>query len=301
MSLGINNIPYKKCTYSCVYCQLGRTIELTVDRRSYSDPNEIVKAVKERLNKVDYVTFVPDGEPTLDRNLGKSIRVLKKELGVRIAVLTNASLLWMEEVREDLMDADVVSLKIDAAYESTWKRVNRPHPKLSFAELLEGMRAFVGEFQGEIIMETMLVENLNDGPGEIIGIAQLIAHLSPKKAYVAVPTRPPAEAWVRGAPPEAYTALYEELRSRGVEAELLITDEPIPPKSRKPVEFIISTTLVHPLRLDYVTKLLEDAEMDPDSALREILRYPNMKIVEYKGKKFLVNRPKKIEGGSQSA
>ena len=232
VSLGVNNIPYKRCSYTCVYCQLGRTLELTVERREYTDPRALVEQVRarlERAGRVDYVTFVPDGEPTLDKGLGRSIRMLQRELGVRVAVLTNASLLWLEEVRLDLQQADLVSLKLDAGSPATWKRINRPHPSLDYWRVLEGMRVFAGEYSGTLLTETMLVRGLNDRAEELRLIADRIAELGPSKAYIAVPTRPPAEPWVRGAGHEALATLYSELESQGVAAELLTTDEPLPP------------------------------------------------------------------------
>ena len=131
-SLGINNIPPKVCSYSCVYCQLRRTPRIQVKREAFYDPDELVRAVRDRVNelrskgeRIDYLTFIPDGEPTLDLNLGKEISALK-DLGIPIAVITNASLIFREEVQEELSQADWVSLKVDAAREATWKRINRP-------------------------------------------------------------------------------------------------------------------------------------------------------------------------------
>ena len=119
-SLGINNIPPKTCSYSCVYCQLGRTSQLIANRQAFYKPKEIFKEVRRKVDeaisrneKIDYLTFVPDGEPTLDINLGEEISLLR-QIGIPIAVLTNASLLWREDVREDLLKADLVSLKVDS-------------------------------------------------------------------------------------------------------------------------------------------------------------------------------------------
>jgi len=196
VSLGINNIPYKKCSYTCIYCQLGRTIELTIERKPYSDPSRLVAAVSSALEhsgKIDFATFVPDGEPTLDSNLGRGISLLKKELDVRVAVLTNASLLWLDEVRNDLLEADLVSVKIDASNASTWRRINRPHPQLDYNTILKGLQVFSQNYGGILITETMLVEGINDEEEELSGIADIAASLSPSKAYIAIPTRPPAE------------------------------------------------------------------------------------------------------------
>jgi wyosine [tRNA(Phe)-imidazoG37] synthetase (radical SAM superfamily) len=124
-SLGINNIPPKVCTYACVYCQVGRTTEMTIGRRTFYDPDEVLQDVQEKISKsdeagepIDYLTFVPDGEPTLDTNLGREIDLLTP-LGIPIAVITNNSLLSRQDVRDDLVGADWVSLKVDAVGERT--------------------------------------------------------------------------------------------------------------------------------------------------------------------------------------
>ncbi|RLF19159.1 MAG: radical SAM protein, partial [Thermoprotei archaeon] len=154
-SLGVNNIPYKFCTYSCVYCQLGATRSLTTQRRSFYKPEEIVRQVEEFLRKaqvkVDYVSFVPDGEPTLDVNLKIEIEMLKERVGKPIAVLTNSSLLWMEDVRSSLYEADFVSIKVDSVSEDVWRRVNRPHSSLKLERILEGILEFSRSYRGKLV------------------------------------------------------------------------------------------------------------------------------------------------------
>uniref|UniRef100_UPI001B80D389 radical SAM protein n=1 Tax=Desulfurococcus mucosus TaxID=2275 RepID=UPI001B80D389 len=186
MSLGVNNIPAKTCTYNCVYCQLGRTTALTVERRVFYDPWRIVGEVESRLReaeekgvRVDYITFVPDGEPTLDSNLGREIEAVKG-LGKPVAVLTNASLLWREDVRSELAEADYVSVKVDAVREELWRRVNRPHGSLSLKRVLEGVEAFSSEFNGVLVSETMLLDKVEYGGGleEVAGFLKGLKHLS---------------------------------------------------------------------------------------------------------------------------
>jgi wyosine [tRNA(Phe)-imidazoG37] synthetase (radical SAM superfamily) len=168
-SLGINNIPPKICTYACVYCQLGRTIKMRVERDAFYEPEEILRDVRGKVEKargageaIDYLTFVPDGEPTLDLNLGRAIDLLKP-LGIKIAVITNSSLMWHEDSREALMQADWVSLKVDAVREDIWRRVDRPHGTLQLASIQDGILGFAKTYTGHLVTETMLVEGINDG------------------------------------------------------------------------------------------------------------------------------------------
>ncbi|HOG48272.1 MAG TPA: hypothetical protein PLJ35_07450 [Anaerolineae bacterium] len=144
-SLGINTIPPKVCSYTCVYCQLGRTTCMQTRRATFRDPWHLLRAVQGKLmsvaeagQTVDYLTFVPDGEPTLDLNLGREIDLLHS-LGIPVVVISNASLLAVADVREDVMRADLVSFKVDAAQEAAWRRVDRPHGALRFGAIRDGL------------------------------------------------------------------------------------------------------------------------------------------------------------------
>lgn len=140
-SMGINNIPAKNCSYSCVYCQLGKTKNPTITRKAFYKPEKLIRQVKRKVNNatsrnehIDYLTFVSDGEPTLDVNLGKELSLLK-QIGIPRAIITNASLLWQEKVRQDLLETDFISIKIDAVNEEFWKKIKtsqRPEVKNRF-------------------------------------------------------------------------------------------------------------------------------------------------------------------------
>ena len=187
-SLGINNIPPKTCTYSCAYCQLGRTLKMQMQRQAFYQPKEILDAVRDKVARVqeageaiDYLTFVPDGKPTLDTNLRREIQILRR-LGLKIAVITNASLIWRPDVRQDLMGADWVSLKVDAVEEVVWRRIDRPHGSLELSSILEGAVAFARGYPGELVTETMLVAGVNDGEKHLQALAGFLAHLQPERA-----------------------------------------------------------------------------------------------------------------------
>jgi len=179
-SLGINNVKAKTCSYSCVYCQLGRTGQLQLKREIFYDLKELLQQLAEYLKKlekkkekIDYITFVADGEPTLDLNLGRALERIK-EFGIKTAVISNASLITEAEVRKELKSADWVSLKIDAVSESLWKKIDRPHGSLDLAEILKGIKIFSREYRGELATETMLVKKINDQKEELEKIADFI-------------------------------------------------------------------------------------------------------------------------------
>jgi len=300
-SLGINNIPPKICSYSCVYCQLGSTIQLAKERSSFHPPEEIVKRVQDRVREVtgrgesiDYLTFVSDGEPTLDINLGREIEQLKP-LGIKIAVISNASLIDHLDVQADLMKADWVSLKVDAVQEKIWHQLNRPYGTLRLDEILKGMIEFSENFQGLLATETMLIQGLNDNDNHLREVSRFLDELVPDMAYLAIPTRPPAEEWVH--PPQedimnrAYQILSEQLE--GVELEYLIGYEGDAFVSTGNAEAdLLSITAVHPMREQAVEKLLRRTGADW-SLVRNLIAQGQVIETEYRGKTFYMRRFRK--------
>jgi wyosine [tRNA(Phe)-imidazoG37] synthetase (radical SAM superfamily) len=295
-SLGINHVPPKVCTYSCVYCQLGRTDRMRCERREFYPLEEVVGDVKEQVRRarendehIDYLTFVPDGEPTLDANLGREIELLEP-LGIKMAVLSNASLMWMDEVREDLLGADWVSLKVDAVTDDVWHRVDRPHGRLEIETVLEGMREFADVFEGELATETMLVRGINDDGEEAARVANFLEELDPDKAYVAIPTRPPAEAWVEPADEEAVNRAYQIFEGRLSHVEHLIGYEGDAFAYTGDVrEDLLSITSVHPMREEAVRKLLSRAGSSW-STIDRLIEEGKLIELQYGGKRFYMRK-----------
>jgi len=290
-SLGVNNIPDKVCSYACVYCQIGRTLRMEVERRPFYEPEllfeEVSKKVEEARKKgerIDYITFVPDGEPTLDVNLGLEVELLKK-LGIPLAILTNSSLLWRDDVREELSTFDFVSLKLDAVSEALWKKIDRPHKSLSLERILDGMLTFGDNFDGTLVTETMLI-NVDYGD-ELENIADFLAELKPDKAYIAVPTRPPAENWVEPASEETINLAYQLFSERlGGKVEYLIGYEGNAFASTgNVVEDILSITAVHPMREEALKELLRKNNASWD-VVEKLLEEGKLIRMEYRGETF---------------
>ncbi len=301
-SLGINNIPPKICTYSCVYCQLGNTLRMRVKREAFYAPEQILKDVQNKIAKVkkagetiDYLTFVPDGEPTLDVNLGREIDLLKS-LGIKIAVITNSSLIWQEAVRQDLLKADWVSLKMDAVRQEVWRQVNRPHGKIELTAILDGALAFARAFEGELATETMLVAGVNDDDDHIGAVADFVARLSPSTAYLSIPTRPPAEAWVHPPAEPVINRVYQIFSERMAahrqppSVEYLIGYEGNAFAFTGDVEQdILSITSVHPMREDAVSDFLQRAGADW-SVIHDLIAQERMIELQYDEKKFYMRK-----------
>lgn len=266
-SLGINNIPAKVCSYSCVYCQVGRTTQMQIDRCFFYKPEDIYQDVQSKLAKaweaserVDYLTFVPDGEPTLDINLGNEIKLLKA-LEVPVGVITNSSLLWRADVREELARADWVSLKIDAIREAIWRKINRPYGAIRLSSILDGILAFAKAFTGKLVTETMLVSGLNDNGDCIKELADFLHTLQPDIAYLSIPTRPPAEKWVQSPREDDLNRIYQLLADKAQRVEYLIGYEGNAFAFTGDVEKdLLSITAVHPMRKEAVSTFLSRAE-----------------------------------------
>jgi wyosine [tRNA(Phe)-imidazoG37] synthetase (radical SAM superfamily) len=297
-SLGINNIPPKTCSYSCVYCQVGRTTAMCLDRGTFYPPEEIVRSVgikveqlKEKNEPVDYLTFVADGEPSLDVNIGREIELLRT-YGIKIAVITNASLFWREDVRSDLRKADWVSVKIDTVNEKVWRRINRPHKLLRLDKILDGVLEFRKIYHGLLATETMLMREFNDNEQEFDKIADYLHRLQPDRSYLAVPTRPPAVSHVHAAGEgtlnKAYQIFTENLD--GVEVEYLIGYEGNAFACTGNVEDdLLSITSVHPMREDAVKVLLEKAGTDWNT-VEALIKKGSIVEIEYEGKKFFMRK-----------
>ncbi len=295
-SLGINNIPPKFCSYACVYCQVGRTEKLQIERRPFYEPREIaeeagsrVEALRGRGEKIDYLSFVPDGEPSLDENLGTIIDLLKP-LGIKIAVISNASLIWRHEVREDLAKADWVSLKTDSTIEKTWRKTNRPNRKLVLDSILEGMLEFKKEFRGELATETMLAKGFNDFDENFRSVAAFLATLQPDVAYLSIPTRPPADKRVLPPDEEKLNSAYQCFKSKLPRVEYLIGYEGNAFASTgDPEKDLLSITSVHPMRLEAVNELLEKSQA-AWSVVQRLIDEGSLIEADYEGQKYYMRK-----------
>lgn len=205
-SLGIDPVPLKTCNWNCVYCQLGRTSPFRTERR-YNYPNfEVLSQLRDSLDahqpgEIDWITFVGSGETTLHAGLGEMIQGVKGMTDLPVAVITNGSLLYMPEVQEELKAADAVLPSLDVGNAILYRRINRPHPSLTFESLTSGLIDFRKVYDHQLWVEVMLVRGLNDTTEALVEIAEWMKRIQPDEVHVVQPTRPPAEEWVQ--PPDA--------------------------------------------------------------------------------------------------
>ena len=295
-SLGINNIPPKTCTYECVYCQVGPTTEKILERRAFYPPEEVVQAVAAKVAQsravgatIDYLTIVPDGEPTLDIHLGELIR----QLGVfdlPVAVITNSTLLGQPGVRAALEAADLVSVKVDAVWDEIWRRINRPAEGLALPQVLEGVRTFAHSFAGELLTETMLVKGVNEGEAHLQAVAGFLATLTPAIAYLGIATRPPFEAWVEAPDEATITMAYQVFAGKLPRVECLTGFSPEAfSVTGDVVEELLATTAVHPMRESEARSLLQRGGAGLDT-LQRLVQEDQLVRVKHRGESFYIRK-----------
>jgi wyosine [tRNA(Phe)-imidazoG37] synthetase (radical SAM superfamily) len=193
-SLGIDLVPFKTCTYDCVYCQLGRTTNRTMELREWFSLGNIMSEVKDNLSsKPDYITLSGSGEPTLYSRMGDLIEGIRSLTDIPVAVLTNGSLLWDAEVRRQIAGAQLVVPSLDVGDDSVFQKVNRPHPDISFRQMVEGLVDFRREYRGSLWLEVFVLEGLTSIQGEAMKLAALVKKIAPDRVQLNTVTRPPAE------------------------------------------------------------------------------------------------------------
>jgi wyosine [tRNA(Phe)-imidazoG37] synthetase (radical SAM superfamily) len=201
-SLGIDPIPLKTCNWNCIYCQLGRSVPLTLERGEFAPRYELLAEVEQALaasrpGEIDWVTFVGSGEPVLHSSLGWMIRQVKALTDLPVAVITNGSLLYLPEVRDELSAADAVLPTLDAGNVWLYRQINRAAPRFTLDRLVEGLYCFRRMYSGKLWIEVMLVQGMNDTPEALQELALILKAVEPDQVHITLPIRPPAEAWVR--------------------------------------------------------------------------------------------------------
>jgi len=251
-SLGVDLVPFKTCTYDCVYCQLGRTTDKTVCRREYVPLAGILQELESALGTgtpPDYLTLAGSGEPTLFRPLDKLLAGIKRITDVPVVILTNGSLLWDPQVRAELALADVIMPSLDAGDDELFQRVNRPHAEVTFERLVEGLIAFRREFAGAYWLEVMLLAGLTDQPAAVQALAAVAREIDPDRIYLNTAVRPPAESWAK---PVSTEALEVAAAALGPRSQIIAEYESSAsgPASEETGEAVLALLRRRPCRLE---------------------------------------------------
>ncbi len=289
--LGINNIKPGICSYDCVYCPSGSKSICTICRTKCLSPYELYVAVKHKIAEIkksgkdiDYIAFMGSGEPAIDSDLPNEIMILR-EFGYKIAVFTNSSLIWNENVQENLRFADIVSVKIDTVNQDTWIKLNRPHRRLKYDTILEGIKRFSKYYKGHLITETMFVNNINDSEEEIEGLAKYLNTLKREISYFMYPIFPPGTEYAV-CPNTEKTDKIKVLIKKLVKYPILLC---CPEKE----EFVatddfenelLGLVSIHPVRTEAVLQYIKN-EKD-NLILKEMIEKHVIKEVEFQGKRY---------------
>lgn len=287
-SLGVDTIPPKTCNWNCIYCQLGRTKPLKIERKPYYPPEEILAEVDKALEahqpgEIDWVTFVGSGEPTLHADMGHLIHGVKQMTSLPVAVITNGSLLYRPEVRQELLLADAVLPSLDAGSPGLYRQINRPHPVCTYDRLLSGLCDFSQEYNGKLWVEVMLLQGLNDTPQALHDLSQALHLIQPDAIHINLPTRPPAETWVH--PPDE-ASLVEALSVLGSVAE---TVHPAGGSFDlggydNPIDAVLGIITRHPMRQEELVRTLDRwSPGEVNQVLAELVASGRAQVIERNG------------------
>ena len=258
LSLGIDLVPAKTCSYDCLYCQVGRTTGKIVTPETFVPVQDIVEELKERLEKVrpDTITLSGSGEPTLYAPVAQLISSIKKTTDIKIAILTNGSLFWREEVRAAVLGAHIIAPTLSTVFEETYRAIHRPHDTLQLGKVIDGLKLLRRDFKGLILLEVVLLKGFNDSDREISGLKCVIEEISPDKVQLNTVVRPPADSRAECVNRER----LEEIRAFFGDRAEIIAD--IPPEQRKQVfdsyaDTIIETVKRRPMRAVDLANILD--------------------------------------------
>lgn len=223
LSLGIDIVPLKSCSQDCVYCQLGKRDDLTtIDRRSFVDIDKVIEEIQMKIRaglEADFLTISGSGEPTLNSDIGILIGRIKELTDIPVAVITNGTLLYQRQVREDIFGANVVIPSLDAFDQESFDRINRPHKDITFEKLFDGLKIFGGEFSGRIYLEVFLLDGMNSSDEDVKKLRELISQIKAEKVQLNTAVRPTAEMGLR---PVSRERLEEIAKMLGDNVEVIV-------------------------------------------------------------------------------
>lgn len=288
-SLGIDIIPRKICTLNCIYCEVGRTTECITDRRHFDNPDDIIAEFAESYpalkDKLDIVTITGAGEPTLNLDFGYILKEIKRLSEHPLAVLTNTTLFTDEDVRRELMNADVVVPSIDAATPEIYRQICAPHRSLDINQINEALVSFTHEFGGKVLIEVLLCEGINDGTEELGKIAGIIKRCRYELVQLNTVHRPPAFSRAKAVPEKTLLEAALFFKSEGIKVEHVgnyIREFEGQGLNPEKLERLIS---MRPCCMEDISKVFGVSEDDVKKVLSQIDR-DRLKITPHRGRDF---------------
>ena len=288
MSLGVDLVPKKVCSLNCVYCEVGKTTELTLERKEYINYDEIVVELASYFQNnpdPDYITFSGYGEPTLNIRIGDIISFIKQHKpNIPIAVLTNGTLLYDKNVRESLKKADVVLPSLDAATEGVFRKINRPQKKLILEKYVKGLITFCNEFKGEVWLEIFILPGYNDSLSELIALKETILRINPDTIQLNTLDRPGVVKNLRSATKEELQQIVDFWKLNNVEIIAASKERKEIQSYRKDIETAITETIARrPCTLDDLAKIVGIHSNEINKYLDILDAENKIKPVEHEG------------------
>ncbi len=292
LSLGVDLLPDKICTYDCIYCECGRTVLKTEEIKEWVPADEVIKEIEDYLEEnssIDFITLTGSGEPTLHSKIGFIIEGIKKTTSIPVAVLTNGSLLYRKEVREALKKADVILPTLNAVSEKVFKAINRPFHALTSQKIIEGLIALRNDYKGKIWLEVVIVKGLNDSPEEILKLKEVIEKINPDKIHLNTVVRPPSEDWAR---PLSYEEMEKTREILGGKAEIIMPKKEREKKIEKTdiEEKIEEMAKRRPVTLEELLNIFSVDKEEISEILNSLLKKRKIKKENFEGKDFYISR-----------
>ncbi len=275
MSLGVDLVTHKVCSLDCLYCECGKTTELTLERKEYVPFDGVVRELEDYFTNhpdPDYITFSGSGEPCLHSRIGEVIDFIKdKKPGVRVAVLTNGTLLGLSDVRKELLKADLVVPSLDGATMSAFQMINRPHGDISLDDYLAGLQSFRSVYTGKLALELFILPGVNDTLADLVALKQAVDRIRPDVVQLNSLDRPGTESDIRGASTKELRRVAQALGWTNVEIIAAVPQTRKADSFRKDRESAVLETLYRrPCTPDDLKKILGLSLTEVDACLADL-------------------------------
>jgi len=287
-SLGVDLVPYKRCSFDCVYCELGRTTNKTVKRGSFFSPGEILKELKSFLKyhpkvKIDYITLTGSGEPTLNSRLKEIVKEVKNITSIPLCLLTNGSLFFLKSVRESVKEVDLIIPSLDAPDEATFRKINHPHSSLTLKKILKGLKLLRQEFKGKIYLEIMLVEGINSSLSQAHRFKKIIGSVGFDKIQLNVPARPSYFLECK-IPPLRRLKRFAEILGKNTEIVHPSPSQSQPSRFKGAQEGLLRVLKRRPIDIDEICRILGIRKVEALKLIEGLISRLRIKRVRYGGK-----------------
>jgi wyosine [tRNA(Phe)-imidazoG37] synthetase (radical SAM superfamily) len=286
ISLGIDLLPHKTCSLNCIYCECGKTTNLTIERKEYVPTEAVIEELEQYLldhPQLDYITFAGSGEPMLHSKIGQITDWIKLNYpDYKLCLLTNGTFFTEKSMRDEVKNLDLIFPSLDSATEEGFKKINRPFHTLNCSEMIESLVKLRSEYKGTIILEIMIVPGINDQKEELDALKAAIGRIKPDQVQLGTLDRPGTESWVDAADLETMEDITRYLgnvklignfkpRRQIASFNKMHSENIIQILHRRPctVEDLQQALNLHPAELQkYVNHLLEEGQIYVDQGER---------------------------------